>query len=293
MKLLLAFLGLSVCLVAHADDQCEPPKLGILLTNDDGVTTVGIQELHRVLGDAGHKVRRFAPNRNYSGSGASLTLREVSVEDISTGEFRNVYAVSGSPATSVIIGASVMSQSGDKPDIIVSGINDGANIGAAPTVSGTVGAILTGLNMLQPSVPGIAISTNPINDDEKSPEYREHFANVASFVANLIEIIRCDDQWLENGQQALHINYPPMPPESIKGVRLAEQGKLARPWLGYAENGDGTYTIRRLNESASVSPSADSTLFHDGYITIVPIDGNYAAAPIFDTARILSVWPGE
>lgn len=293
MKSLLACFTLSVCLFAHADDQCESPKLGILLTNDDGVTMVGIQEMHRALNEAGHNVRRIAPNQNYSGSGASLTLRGVSVEDISSDEFPNVYAVSGSPATSVIIGASAIFQPDDKLDIIVSGINDGANIGAAPTVSGTIGAILTGLNMLHPSVPGIAISTNPTNDDAESPEYQEHFANVAEFVANLIDIIGCDDQWLVSGQQALHINYPPMSPKSIKGVRLAEQGRLSQPWLGYAETSDGTYTIRRLNESAAESAIADSTLFHNGYITIVPIDGSYAAEPKFDTAEVLSVKPRE
>lgn len=293
MRTLLAYFSLSVCLVAHADEHCDSPTLSVLLTNDDGVTTVGIQEMHRALNEAGHIVRRTAPNQNYSGSGGSLTLRGVSVEDISSDEFPNVFAVSGSPATSVIIGASAMLQSNDKLDIIVSGINDGANVGAAPTVSGTVGAILTGLNMLHPSVPGIAISTDPINDDSSSPEYREHFANVAKFVTDIIDVIGCDDQWLTSGRQALHINYPPMPPSSIKGVRLAEQGQLARPWLGYAKSSDGTYSVRRLSESAAESENADSTLFHDGYVTIVPIDGNYATEPMFDTAKVLSVKPGE
>jgi 5'/3'-nucleotidase SurE len=148
MKTLFACLSVLFCQISIADAQCEASPLSILLTNDDGVMTVGIQEMHRALKDAGHHVQRIAPNRNYSGSGASLTYRGITVEDLSTDEFPNVYAIGGSPATSLILGATAIFESGEPLDLVVSGINDGPNIGPAPTVSGTVGAVLTGLNML-------------------------------------------------------------------------------------------------------------------------------------------------
>ena len=222
MKALYACISVLFCQISIANDRCEAPALSILLTNDDGVMTVAIQEMHRALMDAGHNVQRIAPSRNFSGSGASLTFRGITVEDLSSDEFPDVYAVSGSPATSVILGATAIYQPDESLDLIVSGINDGPNIGPSPTVSGTVGAVLTGLNMLHPSVPGIAISTRSVNEDDRSPENQKHYANVARFVARIVGMIGCDNPSLLCSKQALHINYPPLAPGNIKGVRLAK-----------------------------------------------------------------------
>ena len=291
MKTLFVCLSILFCQILIADDDCKAPSLSILLTNDDGVTTVGIQEMHRALMDAGHKVQRIAPSRNFSGSGASLTFRGVTVEDLSSDEFPDVYAVGGSPATSVILGATAIYQPDESLNLIVSGINDGPNIGPAPTVSGTVGAVLTGLNLLHPSVPGIAISTSPVNEDSESLEYRQHFANVARFVTRIVGVIGCDDSSLLNSNQALHINYPPLAPDDIQGVRLAEQGHLVAPRVAYAKNEDGKYDIRALSGAAVASENADTSLFNIGFVTIVPIDGEYTTTPQFDTEQILSIDP--
>jgi len=198
MRFVFALLGVLVGQLSVANDQCQAPTLNILLTNDDGVRTVGIQAMHRALAEAGHNVKRIAPNKNYSGTGASITFRGVTVDDLSSREFPHVYAVGGSPATSVILGATAIFRPDEALDLIVSGINDGPNIGPAPTASGTVGAVLTGLNMIHPAVPGIAISTRPVVDDEQSKEYREHFANVAAFVSRIVGVIGCDDPSLLN-----------------------------------------------------------------------------------------------
>ena len=291
MKIVFAVLTILVGQFSVADDRCQPAPLNILLTNDDGVTTVGILEMHRALIAAGHNVKRIAPNTNYSGTSGSLTLRGVTVEDLSSDEFPSVYAVSGSPATSVILGATVIFQPNEPLDLIVSGINDGPNIGPAPTASGTVGAVLTGLNMLHPAVPGIAISTRPIVEDESSGEYRGHFANVASFVSRVVSVIGCDDPSLLNTNQALHINYPPVEPAAVKGVRRAEQGKRHRR-LAYISDEDGVFSIRRTTElDSSPTEFDDAMLFEEGYITVVPIDGEYTAVPVFEIDQILAVRP--
>jgi 5'/3'-nucleotidase SurE len=292
MKITIACLGILIGQISLADDQCKAPPLSILLTNDDGVGTVGIKEMHRALIDAGHHVKRIAPNQNYSGSGASLTRGGVTVEDLSTDEFPNVYAVSGSPATSVILGATAIFDPDEPLDLVVSGINEGANVGPAPTISGTVGAVLTGLNLLHPSVPGVAISTNPLSKQGESPENQEHYANVARFVTRIIGVVGCDNPSLLSSKQALHINYPPLASDDIKGVRLAKQGNRGPRRIAYVGNGDGTYDARYVaNEAGGDTESADTTFFYDGYVTIVPIDGEYTAIPRFDIKQVLLVDP--
>jgi len=289
-KSTLTILVLLAFQVSAADNQCQAPPLSILLTNDDGVGSVGIKEMHRALIDAGHQVKRIAPNRNYSGSGASVTRQGVTVEDLSTDEFQNVYAIDGSPATSVFLGATVIFDSDEPLDLVVSGINHGANIGPAPTVSGTVGAVMMGLNFL--SVPGIAISTDSISDERGSPENRQHYANVARFVTRIIGAIGCDDPSLLGSKQALHINYPPLAPDDIKGVMLAKQGIRRTRQLAFVGNGSGGYDAQFVaNEADADTESADTTLFYSGYVTIVPIDGEYTATPQFDIEQVLLVDP--
>ena len=107
------YLKLAVLLVTAllaptalgAQSECKTPALNILLTNDDGYDTIGIVALHRALRAAGHNVKRVAPERNYSGSSASLTLDVVKAPRLPNEEFAEIYAVAGSPATTVLIGA--------------------------------------------------------------------------------------------------------------------------------------------------------------------------------------------
>ncbi|MFP6836722.1 MAG: 5'/3'-nucleotidase SurE, partial [Pseudomonadales bacterium] len=140
-RTLLAVLLLTPVLV-NAADPCDSPALNILLTNDDGYETIGIVALHRALKAAGHNVKRIAPARNYSGSSASLTMDAISAPRQPNDEFDEIYAVTGSPATTVLIGATAIFGPDEPVDLVVSGINDGANLGPATPISGTVGAII-------------------------------------------------------------------------------------------------------------------------------------------------------
>jgi 5'-nucleotidase len=291
MRKIFTLLILLASPCAIADDHCGASPLNILLTNDDGVGTVGIEEMHRALLDSGHHIKRFAPNRNYSGSGASITRRDVTVEDLSTDEFPEVYAVGGSPASAVIFAASAMHQSDEQFDLIVSGINDGPNLGPLVTLSGTVGAVLVGMNIL--SVPGIAISTRASSNDPEAPEYRQHFANVAQFVARTVDVIRCDEPSLLNSAQALNINYPPLSPDEISGVIQAEQGKHLGEWrVAFVEGTDGNYNLQGVpSDSGPDVESADVILFEQGYITLMPFDGNYESKPTYEIGQILLLDP--
>ena len=127
----------------------------ILVTNDDGVSAPGLAALTRALvawtrrtaGDPAHEIIVMAPSSNYSGAGAAVG----SVTDHTTipyqrayvegAEAVEAYGLDASPALSVIAGA--LGAVGPKPDLVLSGINDGVNVGRSVLHSGTVGAALT------------------------------------------------------------------------------------------------------------------------------------------------------
>lgn len=274
---LLVVLLLSPLLV-NAAIPCESPALNILLTNDDGYDTIGIVALHRALKAAGHNVKRIAPERDYSGSSASLTMDVITAPRLPNDEFDEIYAVAGSPATAVLVGASVLFGPDEPVDLVVSGINDGANLGPATPISGTVGAIIAAMKALVPPIPGIAVSTNPISEEDGAPENLTHVANIAEFIRRLVEALQCSPDPWSTGTLALNVNYPPLAPDAIKGVRIAVQGRAPYFAMGFRAVADNRYApdFGRTEPGPDVD-GADTFLFRQGYITIVPIDGDYTA----------------
>lgn len=112
--------------------------MNILLTNDDGYTAVGIEELSSALG-VSNNIFLVAPKTNCSGMSAAISLhKEIEVEEIA----KNTYAVSGTPADCSYLG--LLSIISEPIDMIVSGINLGANLGEDVFYSGTVGAAIAG-----------------------------------------------------------------------------------------------------------------------------------------------------
>lgn len=265
-------------LLAFAAQPCMEKQLNILLVNDDGFDSPGIVALHRVLKASGHNVKRVAPDRNYSGSSASLTIDLIAAPRIPDGEFTEVYAVSGSPATAVLVGATAIFPPEQPVDLVVSGINDGANLGPATVISGTVGATIAAMKTLARPIPGIAVSTNPVTEDKAAPENRQHLLNVARFTSRLVSRLYCASQPWSRGELALNVNYPPLEPEAVKGVRVAAQGKAPYYSMAFKAAAPDRYApdFGRADPSQDTT-NADTFLFRQGYITVVPIDGDYTA----------------
>ncbi len=267
---------------------CPDHKLDILLTNDDGYDQPGIQALYKVLKSAGHRVILAAPARNSSGSSASLTLAPVHVKQTAP----DIYAIEGSPATSVLLALSAL-YPGQQPDLVVSGINSGANLGPATPISGTVGATVAALLISPLPVPGVAVSTDAVSNDETSAENLAHLINIAQFTARLIARLQeesCGKTALLPKGIALNVNYPPLAPDKIRGTQIQSQSK-ARLFSVIYEAASGTpgqYLPQLLpaperNGSADSSAhqaagsNGDTRAFDQGYITIVPIDADYTA----------------
>ena len=275
MRHALLFLLLLSPALADAESRCQNPTLNILLTNDDGYDTIGIVALHRAMKAAGHNVKRIAPERNYSGSSASLTMDVISAPKLPNDEFDEIYAVTASPATTVLVGATAIFGPDEPVDLVVSGINDGANLGPATPISGTVGATIAAMNALIPPIPGIAVSTNPISEEVGSSENLIHVANIADFTVRLVAALNCGREPWSTGKLALNVNYPPLAPAAIKGVRIAVQGQAPYFSISFRALAGDRYApdFARAKRSEDID-AADTFLFNQGYITIVPIDGN-------------------
>ena len=169
--------------------------MNILLTNDDGYEAIGIQELHKSLG-VNNQVFLIAPKDNCSGMSAAISLRkEIEVQEID----KNIYAVSGTPADCSYLG--LLSIISEPIDMIVSGINLGANLGEDIFYSGTVGAAIAGRRL---SYVPVAFSVAAF-----APKNLEFIARRAAIITEQAKGLPADKNLLVN------VNFPDLPESKI------------------------------------------------------------------------------
>jgi 5'-nucleotidase len=186
----------------------------ILVTNDDGVRSPGIAALAGAAAAGGHEVIVVAPDVDYSGSGAAVgpvhSRDGIDYESYDIGSHPRVpaYGIDGPPALAVILGC--IGAFGQPPDLVLSGINHGVNVGRSAMHSGTVGAALTGAHF---GLRCLAVSIK--YGDEPVP-----WETPASLAAALVEV-------LENAPPGttLNLNVPNVQLEKLRGIK---QGRLAR-----------------------------------------------------------------
>jgi 5'-nucleotidase len=179
-----------------------PERPTILVTNDDGIYSPGLKALAGALEEIG-EVYVIAPDRERSAAGHALTLHKpLRATEVAP----RWYAVDGTPTDCVTLG--VMGMLKEKPDLLASGINLGANLGDDITYSGTVSAAFEGTLL---GIPSFAISAvEPLRQD---------FNAAAAFAARLAVVM------LERGlppDTLLNVN---VPPGELNGVEVTRQGK--------------------------------------------------------------------
>ena len=184
----------------------------ILVTNDDGVQASGLLALVREMRKLG-KVSVLAPDRNWSGGGHVKTLdRALRVKEVRLADGTQAFASDGAPSDCVALGA--LGYFKEPIDLVVSGINAGANLGHDVTYSGTVTAAMEAVIA---GVPGIAVSLETVDGHIGDIDYGPA-ARAAS------KVVR---QVIENGlshEILLNINVPFLPDEKLRGVILTRQG---------------------------------------------------------------------
>ena len=180
----------------------------ILLTNDDGIQAEGLWALHNQLSQT-HTVTVVAPDRERSAVGHGITLHEpLRIAQVSLNGGPSGYAVNGTPADCIKLG--LLEVLDTKPDMVVSGINPGANLGVNINYSGTVAAAKEASLY---GVPAIAVSI--------SGKVNPHYDAAAVFVEGLVN--RVHHSGLPFGT-ILNVNLPNRPLHEIAGVRICRMG---------------------------------------------------------------------
>jgi 5'/3'-nucleotidase SurE len=261
---------------------CGNGPLEILLTNDDGFDAAGIRALRSQLAAAGHRVTLAAPDYNASGSGLSFTWSNVRVTRDPNDPA--AFAVGGSPATTVVLAATALYPEGRRPDLVVSGINHGPNTGSLLMLSGTLGAALAGTLLLDPPIPGMAVSAErmPGTEPPEAPASRAHFEAIGAHVAQLIAATRgwfCESGRLVRRRSVLNVNYPARPMGEIRGTVLARQGSATDLRVGFTTSGDGEYRSETRRADAVDGLDTDNHWLAEGYVTVTPVSGAITDAP--------------
>ncbi len=232
----------------------------ILLTNDDGIYASGLRILRSELMGLG-EISLVAPATEQSAIGHAITIyNPLRVEEVRlNGEFFG-YAVNGTPADCVKIAAIELL---DKPpDLVISGINRGANVGINVLYSGTVSAATEAAIM---GFPGIAISVG----EYKNPRYDV----AARFARRLAQVVIKEGL---PGGTALNVNVPNLPEEKIRGVMFTRQGhsRFVERFERREDPRKQSYywqTIETASSELDAEDGVDIKALTEGYISITPL----------------------
>jgi 5'-nucleotidase len=234
----------------------------ILVTNDDGYEAPGVAALVEILEPLG-RVVSVAPDRERSGAGHALTLdRPLRVRTLAPDR----HTVNGTPTDCIHLG--VFNLTDDVlPDLVVSGINRGLNIGDDVTYSGTVAGALEGTLL---HIPAIAVSAGRFDDDNINYKIAEPFIHQL-----------CGDV-LENGLPAgvfLNINVPPCDPHGVRVTRQGTRTYRASMDRRLDPSGRPYYWTDVADTTPTGEADGDHAAIRDGFISVTPLQANLTHEP--------------
>lgn len=182
----------------------------ILISNDDGINAKGIRVLtERLARDKEHEVYVVAPDRERSTTGHSLTLHKpLRIQDVEIAGAKAAWSTTGTPSDCVKL--AIMELLPVRPDIVLSGINSGPNLGSEILYSGTVAAAMEGAFM---DIPSIAVS------HMYGPQ--RFYETAAEFIAQLVHLF---PKAHLSRRSLLNVNVPCVPVDGVKGVLMTELG---------------------------------------------------------------------
>lgn len=225
----------------------------ILVSNDDGVHAEGIRALSDALRACG-EVTVVAPDRNRSGASHSLTLEvPLRVSRISENGY---YAVKGTPTDCVHLAVNELVR--PEPDMVVAGINHGANLGDDVIYSGTVAAATEGRHL---GFPSLAISLVG----------RTHFATAAHYAAQLVRGLMVHPL---PADQILNVNVPDLPLDQVKGIKVTRLGNRHRAESVICTEdprGQPIYWIGPPGSQQDAGEGTDFAAIEQGYVSITPL----------------------
>lgn len=243
----------------------------ILISNDDGIEALGIKTLKEAAADLGRTIL-FAPDSEKSGSSHSLTIHtSIRVKKIE----EDVYSTDGTPTDCILY--SVRGIIKEKVDIVLAGINHGANLGEDVSYSGTVAIAMEGTLL---GIPSVAFS---------QVHYRESFDK--EFAKRIVRMItrRVIDEKLPEGV-FLNVNIPPKPNGRLRITKLGNRIYRDKILKIKEENKEVIYSLGGESPSWIPEEGSDFNAIEEGFVSITPIHMEYTD---FKMMKKLIKWEGE
>ena len=226
----------------------------ILISNDDGYKSKGIQVLINELKKIA-QITVVAPSRNRSGASSSLSLdRSIKV----TKKEDSFYFLSGTPTDCVHIALTGLMQT--LPDMVISGINHGPNLGDDTIYSGTVAAAIEGYLL---DIPSFAISIGSVNP--------KHFETAAKVTSDLIKLY---NKKKVSSASLLNINVPDIPYDELKGLEVTRLGKRHAAEKAMEKKHtqkESLYWIGEVGQPNDGGPGTDFYALKNNFVSISPI----------------------
>lgn len=252
--------------------------MNILITNDDGIYADGIIELAKSISGIAN-VYIVAPHTQRSATGHAITIHDpIMIEEEKISDEIKAYSISGTPADCVKVGIeSILKEI--EIDLVLSGINDGANLGTDVIYSGTVSAAIEGLIQKKPS---IAISYDGFNVS------KDNYKKASAYVKDIIENLKNKMDIFEDS--ILNIN---IPDNNIKGYKVTKLG--IREYNNIIEERQSPHgrkyvwiggQVRKLEQEKD----SDIKAVEDGYISITPVNidmTNYKKIEMLNNMKLL------
>lgn len=224
-----------------------------LLSNNDGIQAPGIQVLAKALGEFS-KVQVVAPDRNRSGASNSLTLESsLRIFTLTNGD---ISVQMGTPMDCIYLGVNALMH--PRPDIVVSGINAGTNLGDDVIYSGTVAAATEERHL---RLPALAVSLDG----------HQHYETATAVICSIRSALAREPL---RTVRILNINVPDLPLAQIKGIRVTRCGSRHPTEQVIRQEdprGNTVYWIGQPGEKLDAAPDTDFAAVDEGYVSVTPL----------------------
>lgn len=249
--------------------------MNILLSNDDGFLAPGINCLREALAQTGDVIT-VAPDQDCSGASNSLTLRNP-LRMTRQGE--DFYSINGTPTDCVHLGLGLYA---NDPDIVISGINAGANMGDDVLYSGTVAAAMEGRFL---GYPALAVSLAGVHGQQV-----RHYGTAVQALLRILEQVQ---YYPDRSHMVLNINVPDLPWEQVQGFKVTRLGHRHRfePVIRDEDpRGREIFWIGPAGDAADAGKGTDFHAVQDRYVSITPIHADLTHYQVLEDTR---GWMGE
>ena len=241
----------------------------ILLTNDDGYQAPNIQNLYRKLSQ-NHDVWIIAPENNCSGMSAAISfLKDTEIRQVE----ERIYAVDGTPADCTYFG--LLGIVDFEFDMVVSGINHGANLGTDVIYSGTVGAAVGGRKLKYPPLALSVASYETVNIDF-----------IVNKTSKIIDTIKSLPEQFHG--KVFNVNFPDLSEDECKGIKITSLAKRGVPSKPIVISSDGDIKKYRYNlsgEPVDEPTLTDARAVKDGYISVSILDYDLDQEPLRENLK--------